>query len=341
MSNTELVRQNQLKSELVGVQRQIESLLSDKERARKFLAASLVVANNLNLNECSTNSIVNSLVGVAMLDLNIDPNLGHVYLVPYKGNVQLQIGYKGMIQMLFRAGWAVKAFPVFNCDRFNYQFDGWDNTVSFDPNIDERDEGDRDWCIDNLRGIFVIARHADTKDQYSTFVSKNVLEKMRRCSPNQNTNRPTGKFWYDWYIEMCMSKAIKKLAKMLPIGDSRAAMSIAVDDVQESGKVVNFQHTVESGIVEVDQQQDAPSSEHKNTEINDIIQGDIVIDDEPIDFTPPISGIEDKVAACNTLAELARFVAELDPAVKMENKELIQARQEQIKQARKEASNGQ
>ena len=257
-----LTRQDQIKTYLVGAQKQITSLLQDEAKAKKFLAASLVVASDKSLINCDPNSIVQSLVGIAMSDLSVDKNVGHAYLIPYKGQCTLQLGYKGFIQLLFRAGWALKAFPVFKCDKFEMQSDGWDNAVRFSPNLDERNEGDPKWVYENIRGVYVIARHADTKDEYSHFVSKQVIEKLRLASSNQKIGQytkpedkakldkglPIG-IWEDWYAEMAIAKAVKKLAKVLPIGDSRVQVAIAADDKAEIGGKVDYIQTAEQGVV--------------------------------------------------------------------------------------------
>lgn len=256
-------RKEQLKPFLVSAQRQIESLLSgDTARAKQFMAASLVVASDQALSKCDPESIIQALVGVAMLELSIDKNIAHVYLVPYAGKAQLQVGYKGFIQLLFRAGWAIKAFPVYHCDTFSMDFDGWDNRVEFKPDLDGRDESDNEWAYENFRGSYVVARHADTKDEYSAFVSKKVIEKLRLNSSNQKITQwtkpeekkrleqglPVG-VWELWYIEMAIGKAIKKLAKTLPIGDSRAQMAIVADDKADIGKPVNFNASAEEGFI--------------------------------------------------------------------------------------------
>lgn len=243
-----LTRQDQIKPFLAGAQKQITSLLQDEAKAKKFLAASLVVASDKTLSKCSPDSIVQSLVGIAMSDLSVDKNVGHAYIIPYGDQAQLQLGYKGYIQLLFRAGWSVKAFPVYRCDKFVIQSDGWDNAVRFSPNLDERNEGDPQWVYENLRGVYVIARHADTKDEYSQFVSKQLIEKLRRTSPMQKSPQPVGT-WKDWYAEMAIAKAVKKLAKVLPIGDSRVQVAIAADDKAEIGSKVDFIQTAEQGVV--------------------------------------------------------------------------------------------
>lgn len=248
MSNQQLARRDVIGNTLQTIRNQVNSLmLKDKQKADRFLAASLVVATDNALNACDPNSIAQGLLGIAMLDLNVDKNVGHAYLVPYGGKAQLQLGYKGFIQLMYRAGWMCKAFPVYQCDQFEMSFDGWDNKVKFIPALDERDEGDKRWVIDNLRGIYVVARHADSKDEYSAFVNKAVIEKLRKVSPNQKDNHSG--VWLDWYAEMATAKAVKKLAKQLPIGDRRLEAVIAADDKVDMGKPVDMVKTIEAEYV--------------------------------------------------------------------------------------------
>lgn len=275
MSN-QLTRRDVIGNSLGMIRNQVNSLmLKDKQKADRFLAASLVVATDRGLDNCNPDSIAQALLGVAMLDLNVDKNVGHAYLVPYGGNAQLQLGYKGFIQLMFRAGWACKAFPVYQCDEFSMAFNGWDNQIQFVPNLDLRDEGDKDWVYENLRGVYVVARHSDSKDEYSSFVNKAVIEKLRLWSPNQKS---TGKYasdedkkrcsegkpfgiWRDWYAEMACAKAVKKLAKILPIGDRRIETVIAVDDRVEMGKPVDVPRSIEEGYVIDGESVEAPSEE--------------------------------------------------------------------------------
>ncbi len=337
MTTQQLSRQDQIKQPLLAAQRQITSLLQDEAKSKRFMAASLVVASSPALRNCTPESIVQALVGVAMSDLNIDTNIGHCYLVPYKDTVQLQIGYKGFIQLLFRAGWLVKCFPVYQCDQFTMSFDGWDNKVNFVPDIDARDEGDRDWVFQNLRGVYVVSRHADTKDEYSTFVSKAVIEKLRQNSPNQkvgNYTKPADKtrleaglpigIWADWYIEMAQSKAIKKLAKILPIGDSRAQTAIAADDKSEAGARVDFKQTAENGVVV----ESKVTSKNVDDLIDAIDAESTVIPEHEIDQH---ADVRLAIVESQSLAELSTLIKDMPPAIKLEMAGDIRKRQDEIK----------
>lgn len=269
MTNELQIREQQIKQFLLASQNQINSLLADKDRAKKFLAASLMVASNQALIRCTPESIVNALVAVAQLDLNPDTNIGHVYIVPYKDSAQLQIGYKGFIQLLFRAGWLIKAFPVYNCDQFSYKFTGWVNEVNFTPMIGERQEDNNNWVYENMRGVYVVARHSVTNDEYSDFFSKNIIEKIRMRSQNQKKPNQPEHIWFDWYAEMAKKTGIKKLAKVLPLGDERALLGIAYDDRAEMRKAVNYQESASSGVL-VDAVVEA---DHSSDEVNDLLVG--------------------------------------------------------------------
>lgn len=242
-------RRTEIGTALARHQKQFTSLLSDKKRSDKFLAASLNIAMDSSLSTCSPDSIVNALIGIAQLDLNPDKNIGHAYMIKYGNNVQLQVGYKGLIQLLFRAGWMIKAYPVYECDEFSISFDGWDNKVQFVPDIDSKEEDDNQWIYNNLRGVYVIARHSATGDEYSDFVSKKVIEKSRLKSQNQKKKDKPEHIWADWYQEMAIKTAIKKLAKKLPLGDDRASYAMLIDDSEQIGKKIDYAETAEQGII--------------------------------------------------------------------------------------------
>lgn len=337
--STQIARVDQIKSALLPAQKQITSLLQDKERANKFMAASLVVASDRVLMGCNPDSVVQALVGVAMLDLSIDKNLGHCYILPYGQAAQLQLGYKGWIQLLYRAGWLVKCFPVYQCDEFSMSFDGWDNKVKFAPAIDERDEGDKDWVYQNLRGVFVVSRNSETKDEFSTFVSKAIIEKLRKTSPNQkNSTNPTG-IWKDWYVEMAQAKAIKKLAKMLPIGDSRAALALAADDKAEIGECVDYSKTAEMGMV-IDIEA-TPEPKTRSRSVDSLVGGEaeaVIIEPQPVtnpfEVLHPIDPYAEWLIAldkCSTVGHIAALLNEMPANIKADLKEHVSMKQDEIK----------
>lgn len=85
------------------IRKQMKSLLGDK--AGHFMMAIVgVVEGTPQLQDCEPQSIINSAIASATLDLPIEKNLGYAYIVPYKDKAQFQMGYKGYIQLALRSG---------------------------------------------------------------------------------------------------------------------------------------------------------------------------------------------------------------------------------------------
>lgn len=92
----------------------IEQLLG--ERASQFVTSLITAVNeNVKLRECDPQSVLNSALTAASMDLPINQNLGFAYLIPYKvrnkeareyeTKCQFQMGYKGFIQLAQRSGY--------------------------------------------------------------------------------------------------------------------------------------------------------------------------------------------------------------------------------------------
>ena len=70
------------------------------ENAAGFVSSILSVANNNKLfQSCDPQSIMNAAIVAATLDLQINPNLGFSYIIPYGRVATFQIGYKGIINL--------------------------------------------------------------------------------------------------------------------------------------------------------------------------------------------------------------------------------------------------
>ena len=88
---------------LPNVQQKIVSLVGDRKAA--FISTLLAVQNgNDALKKCTPLSILSAAIGAAVLNFTVDPNLGFAYIVPYGNKAQLQVGYKGFVQLALRSG---------------------------------------------------------------------------------------------------------------------------------------------------------------------------------------------------------------------------------------------
>lgn len=111
----EIVNQQQNKPAVTGMKGLSSFLNSDAikskfteilgQKANGFVASVLSVVNsNKLLANADANSIYTAALLAASLDLPINPNLGLAYIVPYSGQAQFQLGYKGFKQLAQRTG---------------------------------------------------------------------------------------------------------------------------------------------------------------------------------------------------------------------------------------------
>ncbi|MDV3749324.1 recombinase [Elizabethkingia anophelis] len=100
MSN-ELTTQNLFKQK--SIQERFEKLLGKK--AQGFISSVLQIINGNNLlMSANPQTVLNAAATAATLDLPLDQNLGFSYIVPFKGQAQFQLGWKGFVQLAQRSG---------------------------------------------------------------------------------------------------------------------------------------------------------------------------------------------------------------------------------------------
>lgn len=86
-----------------SIQQRFEAILGKK--AQGFISSVLQVINSNNiLQKANPHTVLNAAATAASLDLPINPNLGFAWIVPYKGQAQFQMGWKGFVQLALRTG---------------------------------------------------------------------------------------------------------------------------------------------------------------------------------------------------------------------------------------------
>lgn len=141
---------------LIGLAPQVEALVPEKlksEAGRICRMASLAVSMSPMLQRCTTGSLIITCATAASMGLDIGGVSGLAFAVPYrKGNVweaQLQIGYKGWVELGHRAHRGIFARPILEGDVFEY----WETHDG--PHLKyRRSNADApDW--DNIQGAWV------------------------------------------------------------------------------------------------------------------------------------------------------------------------------------------
>lgn len=88
-----------------AVLKKLNDVLGSEKKAASFVSSVISVANgNAYLRNANPMTILGSAMVAATLDLPVIPTLGLAYIVPYKGQAQFQLGYKGLIELAERSG---------------------------------------------------------------------------------------------------------------------------------------------------------------------------------------------------------------------------------------------
>lgn len=75
------------------------------KKAAGFMSSIIAVTNNNKLlAKANPATVIGAAAQAAMLDLPINQSLGFAYIVPYGGEAQFRLGYKGYIQLAQRTG---------------------------------------------------------------------------------------------------------------------------------------------------------------------------------------------------------------------------------------------
>lgn len=88
-----------------GVTAKIKDVLGNEKVAAGFISSVISVANgSKQLRTADPMTVVGAAMVAATLQLPIVPTIGLAYIVPYKGQAQFQIGYRGLIELAERSG---------------------------------------------------------------------------------------------------------------------------------------------------------------------------------------------------------------------------------------------
>lgn len=122
-----------------SIQQRFEALLGKKSQG--FISSVLQIVNSNNsLQNANPQTVLNAAATAASLDLPINQNLGFAWIVPYKGQAQFQMGWKGYVQLALRTG-QYKRINV--TEVYENQFKSYNAlTETLDADFNEEGSGD-------------------------------------------------------------------------------------------------------------------------------------------------------------------------------------------------------
>lgn len=267
----------------------LEALLPkhfDSERMLKLALGALRTTPKLA--GASLSSLLGSVVTCAQLGLEPNTPLGHAYLLPFdkrekRGNewvtaetqVQVIIGYKGMLDLARRSGQIVSiaAHEVCNGDDFRFAY-GLNEELDHRPAMKDRGAVIGFYAVAKLVGGGHSFEFMSTDEV--NHIRDKAAEKNRAKKDNQGRPIITGP-WLDNYVEMGRKTVLRRLFKYLPISIESLAFASAID-----GNAVAAAAPLEEVVFDVGQQQEGPADFDQETgEILDSTPAQIAHQSEP------------------------------------------------------------
>ncbi len=213
------------------------------------LIESIFVATRDNLKlltDCDRASLFRAAERIAKKGLTVGDNVA--WLVPYKGQVQDQLGYKGAMIQVRRSGLPIQISTqaVFTNDPCKILL-GTDARIDHTPFLD----GDRG----PIRGCYAFAKYLDTKEVDVEWMGWDKIDEIRQRAPSSNSPA-----WRDFPDEMGRKIPLKRLCKRLP---TERAIDLSDMDDRMSNQIEGVATHIEPAAIA------APSEEPMKVNIPD------------------------------------------------------------------------
>ena len=172
--------------------------------------------------QCNPKSLFGAVIQAAQLGLEPGSALGHCYLIPYGKDVNLIIGYRGMIELARRSGQivSIEARCVYANDEFRFSF-GLKPELHHVPASGDRGELTHVYAVAHLKGGGV-QWEVMTKDEVDQIKAMSPAAK-RKDSP-----------WNTHFSEMARKTVIRRLFKYLPVS-VEIQTAVTLDEQADAG----------------------------------------------------------------------------------------------------------
>ncbi|SOZ99482.1 Protein RecT [Cupriavidus taiwanensis] len=166
--------------------------------------------------ECKVESLLSALVQCAQLGLEPNTPLGHAYLIPFENRrrqtveVQIILGYKGLIDLARRSGQVISIAAHEVCERDHFVFEyGLYEKLEHRPPL----TGDRGKVI----AFYAVAKLKDGGHAFEV-MSKEQVDAIRDASQNYAFAKDKGAtVWAKHYVEMGRKTVLRRIFKYLPV----------------------------------------------------------------------------------------------------------------------------
>ncbi len=185
----------------------------------------------------TTETLMGAVVQCSQLGLEPNTPLGHAYLIPFDNRrknvteVQIVLGYKGLIDLARRSGQVVSiaAHEVCERDEFDYAY-GLDERLVHRPALGERGR---------VIAFYAVAKLKDGGHAFEV-MSRQQIEEIRDASQNYKFAKDKAStVWGQHFVEMGRKTVLRRLFKYLPVSIEMASAA-ALDDMSARGVSQNL-----------------------------------------------------------------------------------------------------
>jgi recombination protein RecT len=212
--------------------------------------------------DCYTPSLFGAMIKCSQLGLEPNNALGQAYMIPFRNNkqnrtdVQLLIGYRGMIDLARRSGHVVSmnAQAVREGDEFEWGF-GLEEKLHHKPGSNRGD----------ITHFYAYAKLTGGGHQFDVLTKEDV-DKIMRGTQSKGNYGP----WKDHYEQMGRKTMIRRLFNYLPVSIEMAEAQ-AIDSQGEGGIDQGLDEVLSGEYSVVDAVEDAPQIEQQEPEPEPIV----------------------------------------------------------------------
>ena len=210
------------------MQARLKAILPQIIPLERFVGVALTaLARNPKLVACKPESLLRCMVQAAVVGLEIDNSLGHAYLVPFKQECTLILGYRGLVQLMHRtaAVRSIAAHVVREGDEFNYNF-GLEPKLFHRPAAAPADE---QFAGQKVTYAYAVITYTDGMKQFDVMGRKEIDTVRSRSRASHEGP------WVTDYPEMAKKTVLRRLAKLAPMSVQDQRLVIA-DELADAGR---------------------------------------------------------------------------------------------------------
>lgn len=185
------------------------------------------IRQNPQLLMCDEMSLLAAIMKASQLGLDVDPILGHAYLIPYKSEATLIIGYRGYLQLARQSGEIDSTWAACVYERETFELDyGLECNLKHKP-LSPSERGEK------KIGVYAVAK-LKTGEVMFDFLWAEEVQRIKAESIGKMHN-PAASPWVKHEDEMFKKTAFRRLSKRLPLS---VEIARTIESSEESGRML-------------------------------------------------------------------------------------------------------